>query len=571
MVSDPRFSVVVPVRDGTAALARALRSIVSQEGPSFEVVVVDDGSREDVGSVVEALGDPRVRWFRQAPSGVSAARNAGAAAARGDYLVFLDADDLALPGWLAGFDEMVDRANCDIALCGAEMVVEPAGVRRHVPPTPRGAPFDFQLGPYLPGMVAIRREVFWEVGGYDERFAYSENTELALRVTNLVRRRGWVVAATDRPLVVRHVRPGNRRYDRARYEASRLLVELHGDRFARSPHALARRLAVLGVDAARIGERTEARRALLRAVRLQPRPRNLARLVRVLGPSGAEVRARLGRLVPPERRVKPLGGARGRRLLQARKLLWPLVRRTVVVTAPSGVRLPITADPVDEQIAHDLLGPRRWVYFPDWPGGSPPAPLVLDVGAHHGLYAVCALGEYPGSRVICVEPSRHAAALAEAALARNGFGDRARVVVAALADTPGRGVLHVAERSWGSSLYEDPDEPTVGTEEVDLVTLAQVLAGERPDIVKCNAEGAEFSLIDQLARSDVRPMLMVVMVHPAFGDLAGLVARACSLGYRAVPVGTEARPAFHFWRADLPVAPEEMVEAGLRAGSRTGA
>lgn len=547
MVSHPRFSVVVPVRDGTAALARALRSILSQEGPSFEVVVVDDGSREDVGAAVEALGDPRVRWFRQEPSGVSAARNAGAAAARGDYLVFLDADDLALPGWLAGFDEMVDRANCDIALCGAEMVVEPSGVRRHVPPTPRGAPFDFQLGPYLAGMVAIRREVFWEVGGYDERFAYSENTELALRVTNLVRRRGWVVAATDRPLVVLHVRPGNRRYDRARYEASRLLVELHGDRFARSPHALARRLAVLGVDAARVGERTEARRALLRAVRLQPHPRNLARLLRVLGPSGAEVRARLGRLVPPERRVKSLGGARGRRLLQVRKLLWPLVRRTVVVTAPSGVRLPITADPVDEQIAHDLLGPRRWVYFPDWPGGPPAAPLVLDVGAHHGLYAACALAEYPGSRVICVEPSAAAAACVRETLRCNGFEARARVVVAALADVAGEGVLHLAARSWGSSLFPDLDEEVVGTEAVRLDTLAGILAGERPDIVKCNAEGAEFCLVRQLAASDLRPRLLVVMVHPRLGDVAELVGTMARLGYRVVPTGTEQRPAFQFW------------------------
>lgn len=556
MTPPPRFSVVIPVRDGAAALGRALDSVLAQEGPPFEVVVVDDGSSDDVAGVVAGAGDARVRLVRQPPRGAAAARNAGAAEARGEYLVFLDADDLARPGWLAAFDELARSAGADIALCGATMVTEPTGRTYERAPAPLGAPFDHQPGPYLPGMVAFRRETFWAAGGYDERFAFSENTELALRVTNLVRAKGWVVGTTERPLVVRHVRPGNRRYDRARYEASRLLVELHGDKLARSRRAMANRLAVLGADAARLGRRAEARRALLQAVAYDPRRlRHAARLARVLLPSAAEVRAGLRRLVPPERRVKPLAGSRGRRLLQARKLLHPLVRRTVVITTPTGVRLPITADPVDEQIANDLVGRRRWVYFPPWPGSPPRAPLVLDIGAHHGLYAVCALGEYPGARVICVEPSRAAAALARDALARNGFTDRARVVVAALADAPGRGTLHVAERSWGSSLFADPDEPVVGREEVELCTLEQVLAGERPDIVKCNAEGAEFALVRQLADGDLRPLLMVVMVHPAFGDAEALVGKVCALGYRAVPVGTPARPAYHFWRADLPPPP----------------
>jgi FkbM family methyltransferase len=554
-LSAPRFSVVIPVRDGAALLGRALRGVLAQEGPPFEVVVVDDGSVEDVAAVVAEIGDQRVRLIRQAPAGVSAARNAGAAAATGEYLVFLDADDEVRPGWLAGLERLV-ASGCDIALCGATMVDLTTGRRRDVAPSARGAPFDHQPGPFLPGMVALRAAVFREVGGYECRLAYSENTELALRIANLVRARGWVVATTAEPLVVRYVRPGNPRYTRARYEAARFMIEHHGERLARSPRALAAQHAIWGVSAARLGKRAEARRALLTALRLVPTdPANVARLVRVLAPAdpAGSLRRALRALVPPERRVKPLAGSRGRRRLQARKLLWPLVRRTVVITAPSGARLPITTDPVDEQIAQDLVGRHRWVYFPEWPGGPPPAPLILDVGAHHGLYAACALAEYPGSRVICVEPSARAAARLRETLRQNRAEGRARVVVAALADAPGRGVLHVAARSWGSSLHPEPDEEVVGTEEVALVTLADVLGGERPDIVKCNAEGAEFSLVRQFAASDLRPALMIVMVHPASGDPDELVRTVCNLGYQAVPVGTEHRPAFQFWR--LPANP----------------
>ena len=65
--------------------------------------------------------------------------------------------------------------------------------------------------------------------------------------------------------------------------------------------------------------------------------------------------------------------------------------------------------------------------------------------------------------------------------------------------------------------------------------------------MKCNAEGAEFSLVDQLERSGIRPQFMVVMVHPQFGDMDHLVATAESLGYEVTRLGTQHRPAFHMW------------------------
>jgi len=253
------------------------------------------------------------------------------------------------------------------------------------------------------------------------------------------------------------------------------------------------------------------------------------------------------RLVPSERRIKGLGGAKGRGWLQLRKLLAPWFQRTVTLETADHLRLRVTADPVDEQIVQHLLGPKRGEYFPSTLGELPTGACILDVGAHHGFYAALALHTYPGARVICVEPSRAAVGLLSANLRVNGFAARARIVNVGLASARGHGELrHSAEGTWASSLYED-DSLATGSETVRLETLDEILGEDRPYIIKCNAEGAEYSLIEQLFRTDIRPAFMLLMVHPEFGDEGELVRHAHAMGYRLVDVGTRARPAKQMW------------------------
>jgi FkbM family methyltransferase len=260
----------------------------------------------------------------------------------------------------------------------------------------------------------------------------------------------------------------------------------------------------------------------------------------------------VARVVPADRRVKGLGGAKGRRLLQLRKLVAPLAQWPVTLTATDGLRLRVTADPVDEKIAHHLLGAGRADYFPPWPVEQPVGACILDIGAHHGLYAATALHIYRDSRIVCVEPSADAIGPLRANLDANGFARRARIVRAGLAAHTGEGALrHTTEGSWGASLFEE-DAETTSTETVPLATLAEILGADRPDIVKCNAEGAEYCLLDQLADSDLRPAFMLVMVHPEFGDMDRLLRQAGELGYRVTRVGTDDHPAFQMWHAAAP-------------------
>jgi NAD(P)-dependent dehydrogenase (short-subunit alcohol dehydrogenase family) len=96
-------SVVVPVRNGERHLAAALDSILAQRGPALDVVVVDNASQDGSGKVAAAYADRGVRLLHHAtPTGPGGSRNTGVAAARGEWLAFLDADD----EWLRGIVEL---------------------------------------------------------------------------------------------------------------------------------------------------------------------------------------------------------------------------------------------------------------------------------------------------------------------------------------------------------------------------------------------------------------------------------------------------------------------------------
>jgi FkbM family methyltransferase len=267
-------------------------------------------------------------------------------------------------------------------------------------------------------------------------------------------------------------------------------------------------------------------------------------------------RRALADLIPRQRRVKPLAGARGRRLVQLRKLTQPLVTRPIVITSRDGLRMELTADPVDELVANDLLGRNRTLWFPEPPdrfSGDDAlelrARVVLDLGAHHGFYAVTALARYSRATLIAVEPSAHGVACVRRNLGLNNLEHRARIVQGALASARGTGTLfHTDEGSWGNSLFREEGVAVLGEEKVSLLTLDEILSGASPDVVKCNAEGAEFSLIEQLGRTDIRPALMILMVHPEFGDLDKARSDVEALGYTATLAGIEKRPVLQAWR-----------------------
>lgn len=91
-VMPPVVSVVIPAKNAAAYIGETIASALAQTEVS-EVIVVDDGSTDDTVAIVQAIRDPRLCLIMNDAGGVSAARNRGARGARGDWLIFLDADD----------------------------------------------------------------------------------------------------------------------------------------------------------------------------------------------------------------------------------------------------------------------------------------------------------------------------------------------------------------------------------------------------------------------------------------------------------------------------------------------
>ncbi|MCU0914606.1 MAG: glycosyltransferase [Planctomycetes bacterium] len=105
----PEVSVIVPLYNKGPYVVRALRSVLGQTYPDFELIVVDDGSTDNGPEQVRTSGDPRLRMVRQANAGPGAARNRGLAEATGRYVAFLDADDEWLPTYLERTVRILDE------------------------------------------------------------------------------------------------------------------------------------------------------------------------------------------------------------------------------------------------------------------------------------------------------------------------------------------------------------------------------------------------------------------------------------------------------------------------------
>lgn len=101
----PNISVVMPAHDAAEFVGDAIESVLNQSYKNFELIFVNDGSRDETDKIVKSYKDKRIRYLKQNNKGVSSARNFAIKHSKGEWLAFLDADDLWLPDTLATFVE----------------------------------------------------------------------------------------------------------------------------------------------------------------------------------------------------------------------------------------------------------------------------------------------------------------------------------------------------------------------------------------------------------------------------------------------------------------------------------
>lgn len=259
----PLVSVIIPTYDRWPMLREAIGSVLDQSYKEFELVVVDDGSKDRTAERLREYGSG-LRLYSQPRRGVAAARNFGVRSSRGGYLAFLDSDDVWKPKKLE--IQVAFMAAHEIQICQTEEVWIRRGVRvnpkkRHRKPSGDIFRPSLDLCLVSPSAVMMTRELFERVGGFDEALTVCEDYDLWLRVAldtpvhlipePLVLKRG------GHPDQLSHSTWG---LDRFRVRAIKKLLDagLKGERRTWAIEELAHKVAILAHGARRREKECEA-------------------------------------------------------------------------------------------------------------------------------------------------------------------------------------------------------------------------------------------------------------------------------------------------------------------------
>lgn len=295
-------SLVMPVwKPDPAWFPEAVRSALDEDGCEIELIVVDDGGLEPVADLLEGLEDRRLRVIRVPHGGVSAARNAGIAAARGEAIRFVDADDVVEPG---STGRLLELSRPDGAIAYADTLVCDVDLRpeKSVSASVEGEALEAcLLGGFFVYITAMLfpRAVIEAAGEFDTEFDANGDYDYVLRALEHAPVRGGAFPASR---YRRHKSSITGRQDAVEVRSGRALEKL----FERRPDLAGTRLE----REVRAHFHLGAARRMLQAGRLGSSSRHLATAVRLAPRSSASDAAALLRAFPRR-------GAR--RLLESRR------------------------------------------------------------------------------------------------------------------------------------------------------------------------------------------------------------------------------------------------------------
>lgn len=180
-----KVSVIIPTFNSAHLVGQAIKSVLEQTYSDFELIVVDDGSKDKTGEVLASFGD-RIRVITQENKGVAVARNVGIENATGEYIAFLDADDVWLPSKLDLQVKLLQQ-NPEVSIIygDAYMADENGQIFNSIIARHRGRILATLLQKNVvgnPSLVILRKACFSEVGLFDPQFKTLEDWDMWLRL-----------------------------------------------------------------------------------------------------------------------------------------------------------------------------------------------------------------------------------------------------------------------------------------------------------------------------------------------------------------------------------------------------
>ena len=183
----PLISVIVPVYNGEKTIRETIESVFNQSFSDFEIIVINDGSQDSTLDVLASIQDPRLKVFSYPNSGVSASRNRGFSHTVGEFIAFLDADDLWTPNKLeAQLAALQDNPNAAVAYSWTDFIDETSQFLRPGPHFTISGDVYAELlrGNFLANgsNPLIRRQALIKVGSFDELLPPAEDWDIYLRL-----------------------------------------------------------------------------------------------------------------------------------------------------------------------------------------------------------------------------------------------------------------------------------------------------------------------------------------------------------------------------------------------------
>jgi hypothetical protein len=216
----PQISVIIPTYNRADMLGDAIASVLAQTYADWELIVVDDGSIDDTEAVVARYSDPRIRYIYQENRKLPGARNTGIRASTGEYVAFLDSDDLFLPEKLSvQAAAMENRPDIGLVASGWHEVDLQRKVLRRLRPWQARPDLDLSGWlngcPFIVPSVLVRRTWLIQVGLFDEDQHYVEDWDLWLRLAYAGCQMAWEPAV----VCLRTIHEGNMVHNAARMSA----------------------------------------------------------------------------------------------------------------------------------------------------------------------------------------------------------------------------------------------------------------------------------------------------------------------------------------------------------------
>jgi GT2 family glycosyltransferase len=271
-VIKPLITVVTPTYNRQTMVQTTIESVINQTFKDWELIVIDDGSTDNTEEVVRKyLSDPRISYLKKENTGQPDSLNVASRYANGGFITFLDSDDEAYPHWLETVAKELDD-NTGIMCNGAVRKLQDGTMINEEPKETIIFGKKVKLK-FTCGSLFIKREVFFEVGGYDPEMKSNIQTDLGYRLLEYLQNTSYDMLSIDKYLVQLNIHDGERiRTNWTKVKEGGLqLITKHYDIIKNSnPEEISNMYMVVAFSNYKLKNRSEAIRFAMKAIKHSP-------------------------------------------------------------------------------------------------------------------------------------------------------------------------------------------------------------------------------------------------------------------------------------------------------------